>query len=171
MSFSNNRDSVGELQGPERVPERNDSSGTPEISRETPCNPKNAQSAISQNTIRQRCSDGRVGGIRTKNARPRQVKASSPLYIMQTTRSKAVRKSRGIKPSSKANLRPTNDNATRDRDGCKGSMAARTGFLARGPEILRSLWDKAGRAGRLDVMREIIYDMIITLRVRSITEE
>jgi hypothetical protein len=35
-------------------------------------------------------------------------------------------------------------------------MAARTGFLARGSEILGSLWDKAGRAGRLDVMREVV---------------
>jgi hypothetical protein len=89
---------------------------------------------------------------------------------MQTTRSKVVRKSRGIKPSSKANLRPTNDNATRDRDSCKGSMAARTGFLTRGPEILGSLWNKAGRAGRLDVIREVVYDMIITLRVRGVAE-
>ena len=85
-------------------------------------------------------------------------------------RSKAGRKSRGIKPSSKANLRPTNDNATRDRDGCEASMAARTGFLARGPEILGSLWDKAGRAGRLDVIREVVYDIIVALRVRGVAE-
>jgi hypothetical protein len=49
-------------------------------------------------------------------------------------------------------------------------MAARTGFLARGPEILGSLWDKAGRAGRLDVIREVVYDMIVALRVRGVAE-
>jgi hypothetical protein len=36
-------------------------------------------------------------------------------------RSKTGRKSRGIKHSSKADLRPTDDNASRDHDGGKGS--------------------------------------------------
>lgn len=92
-----------------------------------------------------------------------------PPYILQT-RSKAGRKSRGIKPLSKANLCSTNDNATRDHDGCEGLTTARTGFLTRGPKILGSLWDKAGRAGRLDVIREVVYDMIVALRVRGVVE-
>jgi hypothetical protein len=103
--------------------------------------------------MKRRCSDGRVASIRTKNARPGQVKASSLPYAMQM-RSKTGRKSRGIKPSSKPNLRPTNDNATGDRDGGEGLTAARKNFLARGSEILGTLWDKAERAGRLDVIRE-----------------
>lgn len=37
-------------------------------------------------------------------------------------------------------------------------------ILPKYPEILGSLWDKAGRAGRVGVMREVIYDMIRTLR-------
>jgi hypothetical protein len=169
MSFSNDGNSVGELQGPERAPESNDSSGTPEISRETPCDPKNAQSAISPNMVRQRCSDGRIASIRTRNARPRQVKVSLPPYAMQM-RSKTGRKSRRMEPSSKANLRLTDNNALRDGDGGEGSTAAGKGILAKGPEILGSLWDKARRAGRLNVMREVVYDIIVALRDRGVAE-
>jgi hypothetical protein len=43
-------------------------------------------------------------------------------------------------------------------------------LLARGPEVLGNLWDKAGRAGRLEVMREVMYDMISTLRVDGMHE-
>ena len=60
--------------------------------------------------VRQRCSDGRMAGIRTRNARPRQVKIPLPPYAMQM-RSKTGRKSRRMEPSSKANLRLTDDNA------------------------------------------------------------
>ena len=42
--------------------------------------------------------------------------------------------------------------------------------LMRGPEILGNLWDKAGRAGRVEVMREVVYDMIRTLRVGVVRE-
>jgi hypothetical protein len=43
-------------------------------------------------------------------------------------------------------------------------------LLTRGPEVLGNLWDKAGRAGRLEVMREVVYDMISTLRVDGVHE-
>jgi hypothetical protein len=138
MSFSDDGDSVGELQGPERVLNHNDSSRTPEASRETPCDLNNTQSAISQNMVRQRCSDRRVAGIKTKNIRPGHVKALSPPYIIQT-RSKVGRKSRGMKLLSKANLRLINDNATRDCDSGEGVAAIKTGFLTKGPRILKSL--------------------------------
>ena len=54
---------------------------------------------------------------------------------------------------------------------CPGSLkrprttGAGNSFLVRGPDVLGSLWDKAGRAGRLEVMREVVYDMISTLRL------
>src|SRR2546423_8906175 len=38
------------------------------------------------------------------------------------------------------------------------------------PKSFGSLWDKAGRAGRLEVMREVVYDMVRTLRVGIIQE-
>lgn len=38
------------------------------------------------------------------------------------------------------------------------------------PKSFGSLWDKAGRAGRLEVMREVVYDMLRTLRVGIIQE-
>ena len=43
-------------------------------------------------------------------------------------------------------------------------------LLARGPEVLGNLWDKVGRAGRLEMMREVIYDIISALRVDGMHE-
>ena len=50
------------------------------------------------------------------------MKASSPPYATQTG-SNARPKSRGVKPSSKANFHPSNENATRDRDDGEGETA------------------------------------------------
>jgi hypothetical protein len=40
-------------------------------------------------------------------------------------------------------------------------------LVFKGPEILANMWDKASRAGRLEVMREVLYDTISTLRARG----
>jgi hypothetical protein len=40
-------------------------------------------------------------------------------------------------------------------------------LVFKGPEILGNMWDKASRAGRLDVIREVLYDTINTLRARG----
>jgi hypothetical protein len=49
-------------------------------------------------------------------------------------------------------------------DNSEGRSAA---LIFKGPEILGNMWDKASRAGRLDVIREVLYDTIITLRARG----
>jgi hypothetical protein len=41
------------------------------------------------------------------------------------------------------------------------------GVVVKGAEILGNIWDKAGRAGRVEVMREVLYDMISALRARQ----
>ncbi|ERF68058.1 hypothetical protein EPUS_09458 [Endocarpon pusillum Z07020] len=41
------------------------------------------------------------------------------------------------------------------------------GLVVKGPDILGNMWDKAGRAGRVEVMREVLYDMISALRARQ----
>ena len=38
------------------------------------------------------------------------------------------------------------------------------------PDILGNLWDKAGRCGRMEVMREVLYDMISALLGRCARE-
>lgn len=42
-----------------------------------------------------------------------------------------------------------------------------TALVFKGPEILGNMWDKASRAGRLEVIREVLYDTISTLRARG----
>jgi hypothetical protein len=49
---------------------------------------------------------------------------------------------------------PQNDNTARDGGGNAGPVAVYKSLLVRGPEVLGNLWEKAGRAGRLRVMRE-----------------
>jgi hypothetical protein len=39
-------------------------------------------------------------------------------------------------------------------------------LVVKGPEILGNLWDKAGHCGRVEVMREVLYDMISALQGR-----
>jgi hypothetical protein len=41
----------------------------------------------------------------------------------------------------------------------------------RGTELLGNLWDKAGRARQLEVMREVVYDTVSTLRVGAIQQQ
>lgn len=43
-------------------------------------------------------------------------------------------------------------------------------LVVKGPEILGNLWDKAGRCGRVEVMREVLYDMISALLGRCARE-
>ena len=57
------------------------------------------------------------------------------------------------------------DTTTGDGDGNTTPVIAGKSFLVRGPDVLGSLWDKAGRVGRLEVMREVVYDTISTLRL------
>jgi hypothetical protein len=62
-----------------------------------------------------------------------------------------------------------NDDANKEdqdfeHDNSEGRSAA---LVFKGPEILGNMWDKASRAGRLDVIREVLYDTIITLRARG----
>jgi hypothetical protein len=40
-------------------------------------------------------------------------------------------------------------------------------LVFKGPEILKNIWDKASRAERLDVIREVLYNMINILRARK----
>jgi hypothetical protein len=83
------------------------------------------------------------------------------------TRSRAGPKSKRIARSHEDFSVPQIDNTS--RDGGSDVVPATVGksLLARGPEVL---WDKTGRAGRLEVMREVIYDMISTLRVDGVHE-
>lgn len=53
----------------------------------------------------------------------------------------------------------------REDDDIPGGRNAALVF--KGPEILGNMWDKASRAGRLEVMREVLYDTIGTLRARG----
>jgi hypothetical protein len=62
---------------------------------------------------------------------------------------------------------PQIDNTSRDGGSDAVPAMVRKSLLARGPEVL---WDKAGRVGRLEVMREVIYDMVSTLRVDGMHE-
>jgi hypothetical protein len=78
------------------------------------------------------------------------------------TRSKTGAKSKWIEPSNTDFNVPQNDNTARDGRGNAGPAAAGKSVLVRGPEHLGSLWDKAGRAGRLEV---VVFDMVSTLRV------
>ena len=55
------------------------------------------------------------------------------------------------------------DNRENDDIPCGRSAA----LVFKGPEILGNMWDKASRAGRLEVMREVLYDTISTLRARG----
>jgi hypothetical protein len=66
---------------------------------------------------------------------------------------------------------PHIDNTIRDVGGIAGPAAPRKSGLARGPDVLGNLWGKASRAGRLEVMREVVYDMISTLRVGVMQEQ
>lgn len=50
-------------------------------------------------------------------------------------------------------------------DTTTGGSDGNTTPVTAGPDVLGSLWDKAGRAGRLEVMIEVVYDMISTLRL------
>ena len=67
-----------------------------------------------------------------------------------------------------AQARPSHGTETRSKtsrvESDAASAATGRDFLTRCPEILGSLRDKAGRAGRVGVMRDVIYDMIRTLR-------
>jgi len=111
----------------------------------------------SQTTSAQSCYNGRM--CRQDKVPPR------PPYGIQT-RSKIRPKSNRIAPRT-ATLLP--DNTSRD-DESGASAATGKCILASGPEILGNLWDKAGRAGRVEVMREVVYDMIKTLRVGVMRE-
>ena len=56
------------------------------------------------------------------------------------------------------------DDCCEHEDSPEGRCAA---LVFTGPKILGIMWDKASRAGRLDVMREVLYDTISTLRARG----
>jgi hypothetical protein len=62
-------------------------------------------------------------------------------------------------------IAPHSDTTTGDGHGNTTPAAAGKSFLAKGLDVLGSLWDKTGRAGRLEVMREVVYDMVSTLRL------
>ena len=68
-------------------------------------------------------------------------------------------------PVKTAFIVPHLDTTTGGSDGNTTPVTAGKSFLTRGPDVLGSLWEKAGRAGRLEVMIEVVYDMISTLRL------
>jgi hypothetical protein len=115
----------------------------------------------SQNVVAQSRSNGRLAGVSTNKTMRRQDKPSSlPRHGVQTRS-----KSNQLTPSNLATSSSHGNNTPRDGESDAASAAIGKGFLTKGPEILGSLWNKAGRAGREEVMREVIYDMIRTLRV------
>jgi len=67
--------------------------------------------------------------------------------------------------AKKAFIAPHSNTTTGDDHGNTTPATAGKSFLARGPDVLGSLWDKAGRTGRLEVVREVVYDTISTLRL------
>ena len=131
---------------------------------------ENGQSMASQNGIAQSCSNGHLASISTKATTRRQdeVQARSSHGIQ--TRSKTSPKLNRIAPLSTATSPRYGNNTPRDDESDVASASTGRCFLTRCPEILGSLWDKAGRAGRVEVMREVIYDMIRTLRVCIVWE-
>jgi len=153
-------------QGQKRIQERNTSFGSPENSLEALCDEEDGQSMASQNVVAQSCSNGRLAGVSTNETMRRQDKtASLPRHGVQTRS-----KSNHIVPSSLATSSSHGNNTPRNDESDTASATTGKGFLTKGPEILGSLWDKAGRAGREKVMREAIYDMIRTLRVGVMRE-
>jgi hypothetical protein len=56
------------------------------------------------------------------------------------------------------------DNDCEHEDSHEGRCAA---LVIKGPKVLGIMWDKASRAGRLNVIREVLYDTISTLRARG----
>lgn len=127
---------------------------------------EDGQSMASQNVVAQSCSNGRLAGVSTNETMRRQDKSASlPRHGVQTRS-----KSNHIAPSSLATSSLHGNNIPRDNESDAASAATGKGFLTKSPEILGSLWDKAGRAGREEVIRETIYDMIRTLRVGVMRE-
>lgn len=53
------------------------------------------------------------------------------------------------------------DEQDSDRDAVL--VGTERGLIVKGPDILGNMWDKAGRAGCVEVMREVLYDMISAL--------
>jgi hypothetical protein len=130
------------------------------------CDEEDGQSTASQTMVAQSYSNRRLASISTNKTIRRQDKSPSlPRYRVQTRS-----KSNQIAPSSLAASSSHSNNTPREGKSDAASAAIGKGFLTKGPEILSSLWEKAGRAGREEVMREVIYDMIRTLRVGVIRE-
>jgi hypothetical protein len=72
----------------------------------------------------------------------------------------------GKKPAS-SKKRTLADHADDQDSDCDAvPIGTEGGLVVKGPDILRNMWDKAGRAGRVEVMREVLYDMISALRAR-----
>jgi hypothetical protein len=123
----------------------------------------------SRTTPAQTCPNGRLAAVSKTDTKRRQSEVPPrPPHGIQT-RSKIRPKSNRIAPSRTATLLPHTDNTSRD-DESDASTATGKCVLTSGPEILGNLWDKAGRAGRVEVMREVVYDMIRTLRVGVMCE-
>jgi len=151
-----------ELQVQEGIQEHNASTGMPENSSEALRDQEDGQSMASRTAPVQTCPNGRLAAVTNTKRRQSKVPARPPHGIQ--TRSKIRPKSNCIAPPRTATLLPHPDNTSRD-DESEASTAAGKCVLKRGPEILGNLWGKADRAGRVEVMREVVYDMIRTLRV------
>jgi hypothetical protein len=141
-------------EGQKSVQELNNSPEIPQTPLVALCDPQEGLPGTYQNGLVQGRSNGRPA------RRPRQIQ----------TRSKTGSKPKRIESSNTDSFVPRIGNTARDGGGNAGPAVGGKSVLARGPEILGNLWDKAGRAGRLEVMREVIYDMISTLRVGVMRE-
>jgi len=79
---------------------------------------------------------------------------------------KAKRRSR-TQTLSRRKTMNTGHTDKRDSGHETGPVDKGSRLAVQGPNILGIMWDKASRAGRIEVMREVLYDMISALRARG----
>ena len=104
------------------------------------------------------CQNGLIQG--RSHRRPDREDMSPVRSCGIQTRSKTGPKPKRIEPSTTGSSEPQIDNTAQDSGDNAGPAVVGKRTL---PEVLGNLWDKAGRAGRLEVMREVTYDIISTI--------
>ena len=154
---------AGDLQAQADVQERNTSPQVPETPLETLSDPGGGQSMTYQK--------GLVHGRSNRRRARENTSPTRPYGIQTRSKTGPKPKSKRIEPSNTDLNVPRNDNTARDGRGNAGRAAAGKRVLVRGTELLGKLYDKAGRAGQREVMREVVYDMVSTLRVGVIQQQ